>query len=175
MILFYFTIFTQSWHTRHLCWNIISVTVNFYKCSQPRRLFSEWGIFIKQSLIVVAKLQIWDGLTRCDQPLPATLWGPRAGRHGTARAPPDTRAAGAAPRPRRLPLRPSVAPPASRPLPPHRAPAPALPARRASPIDPLMLPLRGTDPTNRATRAMDGRACSFITPLATERTSVHPD
>lgn len=107
---------------------VTSVTVNFYKCSQPRRSFSEWRMLNKQSLIVVAKLQIWDGLTRCDQPPPATLERPACGaardgagaaglacgRRRTAPAPPPTtaecRSAG-------VPL-----PPA--PVPPRRAPLP---------------------------------------------------
>lgn len=123
----------------------------------------------KQSLIVVAILQIWDGLTRCDQPPPATLPGPRAGWHGTAPAPPAQACGVRSLRPRRPPLRLSVARRRPSPVPnvPHR---PARPFRRAPtpapidspfPFDPPLLPLRDTDPTNRATRAMDGRACSW--------------
>lgn len=41
--------------------------------------------FTKQSLIVVAKLQKWDGLTQCDQPPPTALAA--SVRGGTGRHP----------------------------------------------------------------------------------------
>lgn len=135
----------------------------------------------KQSLIVVAILQIWDGLTRCDQPPPATLPGPRAGWHGTAPAPPAQACGVRSLRPRRPPLRLSVA--RRRP-----SPVPNVPHRPASPSAALPLPPRSTlrSPsthrcfrfvilirlTERRGRWTDARAPGTNS-LATKRTSVH--
>lgn len=69
----------------------------------------QMGNFTKQSLIVVAKLQRWDGLTQCDQPPPTALTASVRGGTGRHPRPPDGVSVVRAPRPRRLPLRLSVA------------------------------------------------------------------
>lgn len=90
------------------CYIQFRVTYIFNVHSRVDSSLNESTFFKKQSLIVVVKMQIWDGLTRCDQPLPATLRGPRAGSHGTVVAPCGPASAVRASRPRGLSPRLSV-------------------------------------------------------------------